>query len=198
MRSSQPCEHGRRTSGYGRRGRWPRGLKQFLHSPRLDVVILDLWLPDTEGFDCILQMRRAAHHLPFLICSAFADPYTVEKCLAYGAAGVVTKSSSSATIIRGVEAVLSGERSFALTSLQPMNAETPEFVNRLKRLTQKQHRVLQKLCEGKLNKQIAHEFAVSEQAIKAHVTEILRKLDVQSRTHAVAEMMKLPHLLPLR
>lgn len=167
------------------------GLEVVLHSPRLDMVILDLWLPDNQGFDGILQMRRAAHHLPILICSAFADSYTVEKCLVCGAAGVVAKSSSSATIIRGVEAVLSGERSFALTNLQPMNADTPEFGIRLKRLTQKQLRVLQKLCEGKLNKQIAYELAVSEQAIKAHVTEILRKLDVQSRTHAVVEMTKL-------
>lgn len=165
-------------------------------TPRLDMVILDLWLPDTQGFGGLVEVRRASPRLPILVCSAFSDADILEKCIVFGAAGVVAKTHGSATIIYAVETILSGKLSFPTSHPQSTNTRSSELSTRLDRLTHKQLRVLQMVCTGKLNKQIAYELAVSEHAIKAHVTEILRKLHVQSRTHAVAEVTKLyPHIV---
>ncbi len=68
--------------------------------------------------------------------------------------------------------------------------ETVEIIARLKSLTPQQLRVLNMLKQGLLNKQIAHELSVGETTVKAHVSEILRKLGVASRTQAVIEVSK--------
>ena len=157
---------------------------------RVDLLFLDLWLPDTHGFDGLLELRRQFPKLPIVIVSAFANQNVVEKAMVCGAAGFIPKSAGKDALLQGITEVLAGEiviprGYFATASAASLQAD------RLRSLTRQQLRVLQMLCQGLLNKQIAFELDVGETTVKAHISEIFRKLSVYSRTQAVAEVSKL-------
>jgi len=159
-----------------------------------DLVLLDLWLPDTHGFDGLIELRKLFPKLPIVIVSAFADQSVVHKAVVCGAAGFIPKSAGKVALLQAIRDVLSGDITLPPGHLPPESVATMELTAltcRLKSLTQQQLRVLQMLCQGLLNKQIAHELDVGETTVKAHVTEILRKLSVCSRTQAVVEVSRL-------
>ena len=159
-----------------------------------DLVLLDLWLPDTHGFEGLIELRGLFPRLPIVVVSAFADQSVIQKSVVCGAAGFIPKSANKYTLLQAIGHVLAGEVSLPNGSLPPesiANIEHVALTSRLRSLTHQQLRVLQMLCQGLLNKQIAFELDVGETTVKAHVTEILRKLSVCSRTQAVAEVSKL-------
>jgi DNA-binding NarL/FixJ family response regulator len=116
----------------------------------------------------------------------------------FGAAGFIPKSSSMTDIIDAVKVVLNGGQ-WVPPDLpaadQEMDAQDSKFADQLASLTPQQFKVMVMLTEGLLNKQIAYELSVSEATIKAHVTAILRKLGVYSRTQAVimASRLRIEH-----
>lgn len=170
------------------------------HAPSLDqarllaqspssLLILDLNLPDACGFEALIEMRRLCPDTPILVVSAYCDETICARGLAFGASGFVSKCAPGQAIIDAVRRVLAGE------TLQPSAKNgaakaASKSGDRLKSLTTQQLRVLQLVCQGLLNKQIAHHLAVSEATIKAHVGEILHKLGVSTRTQAVAEISR--------
>jgi DNA-binding NarL/FixJ family response regulator len=124
-----------------------------------------------------------------VIVSADDDPQTISSALRFGAQGFIPKSTEAGQIGRAVNAVLAGEI-YTPIGFQPSRAasgspEDLEVARRIAELTPQQFRVLGMLCAGLLNKQVAYELQVSEATIKAHVTAILRKLGVTTRTQAV-------------
>ena len=165
------------------------------HEGEFDLVLLDLWLPDTHGFDGLIELRRLfPNKLPIVIVSAFANQNVVEKAIVCGAAGFIPKSASKEALLQGINIVLAGEVT-APSGCFPTNSvaglEATALTHRLKSLTRQQLRVLQMLCQGLLNKQIAFELDVGETTVKAHISEVFRKLSVCSRTQAVVEVSKL-------
>lgn len=160
----------------------------------LDVVLLDLWLPDTQGYEGLIELRRLRPKLPIIVLSAFADQVVVHKAMMLGASGFIAKSASREEIARSVLSVLAGDHCLPAGYRPPSVATDQELAvltTRLKSLTHQQLRVLQMLCQGRLNKEIAYQLNVGETTVKAHVSEILRKLAVVSRTQAVLEVSKL-------
>ncbi len=160
----------------------------------LDVVLLDLWLPDTQGYEGLMELRRLRPKLPIIVLSAFADQVVVHKTMMLGASGFIAKSASAEEIARSVMSVLAGDVCLPAGYRPPSNATDAELAvltTRLKSLTHQQLRVLQMLCQGLLNKEIAYQLNVGETTVKAHVSEILRKLAVVSRTQAVLEVSRL-------
>jgi len=161
---------------------------------RFDLVLLDLLLPDTHGFEGLLELHGLSPRLPIVIISAFADHSVVHKSLVCGAAGFIPKSAGRDTLLQALADILAGHVTPPGGSLQSdaiTKTELPPLPSRLRSLTHQQLRVLQMLCQGMLNKQIAYELDVGETTVKAHVTEIFRKLSVCCRTQAVAEVSKL-------
>ncbi len=159
-----------------------------------DLVLLDLWLPDTHGFAGLIELRGHFPKLPIVIISAFADQAVVQKAIVCGAAGFIPKSASKESFLQAIQSVLGGEIVLPSDCLPPdsvANIELDVLTAKLQSLTNQQLRVLQMLCQGMLNKQIAHELDVGEATVKAHISEILRKLHVCSRTQAVLEVSKL-------
>ncbi len=159
-----------------------------------ELVILDLWLPDTYGFEGLIELRMLRPALPVLINSAFADPDLVHNAIACGAAGFISKAAAPQDLLAAINEVLEGNVPLPETYRPPQPQESPESETlkvKLATLTQQQLRVLQMLCQGLLNKQIAHELGVGEATVKAHVSEILRKLGVCSRTQAVLGISKM-------
>jgi DNA-binding NarL/FixJ family response regulator len=138
-------------------------------TPDMDLVLLDLSMPG----------------VPVIVVSANEDRAVMRHCLDFGASGYIPKSLDVETMRNAVRTVLEGGR-WAPPDLD-LSApdDSSALVRRLSSLTPQQVRVLMMLSEGLLNKQIAYELSVSEATIKAHVSAILQKLGVESRTQAV-------------
>ena len=163
--------------------------------PRFDLVLLDLSMPGTKGFDGLIELRSLYPRLPIVIVSALEDPRIVQEAMACGASGFICKSVRRHELAQGITRVLEGQVTLPAGYTPPDTARRPsrvaDIAMRLNSLTRQQLRVLQMLRQGKLNKQIAHELEVGETTVKAHVSEILRKLNVASRTQAVIEVSKI-------
>jgi DNA-binding NarL/FixJ family response regulator len=154
-------------------------------TPDMDLVLLDLSMPGVRGFSGLMYLRAQHAGVPVIVVSANEDRAVMRHCLDFGASGYIPKSLDIETMRAAVRAVLDGGRwtppDLDLTAPDDSSA----LVRRLSSLTPQQVRVLMMLSEGLLNKQIAYELSVSEATIKAHVSAILQKLDVESRTQAV-------------
>jgi DNA-binding NarL/FixJ family response regulator len=152
-----------------------------------DLVLLDLHMPDSKGLSGLSQMRARFPSIPVIIVSATEDPAIIRKSIAMGASGYVRKSSDIEQMRAAIQQVLSGEI-YTPSDIDlnvDADSEEAELIERLNSLTPQQTRVLGMLGKGLLNKQIAYELSVSEATVKAHVSAILLKLRVDSRTQAV-------------
>jgi DNA-binding NarL/FixJ family response regulator len=156
--------------------------------PVPDVILLDLHLPDVTGMEGLIRLKREAPGVPMVVVSSLAESRVIGAALAAGAAGFVPKHAGRETF-RAAFAALREGRIFTPEGYQPgAGAEGPgenEAIQRLRRLTRQQATILQLICAGKPNKVIAWELSVAETTVKAHVTAIMRKLGVTSRTQAV-------------
>ncbi|MBY6261794.1 DNA-binding response regulator [Azospirillum sp. 412522] len=150
----------------------------------IDLVLLDLNMPGTHGFAGLFLML--AHHptVPVAILSALQDSDTIRRALAYGASGYIPKSLSMPAMADAIRAILSGETWAPPLSAASSEADEADAARRFASLSPQQLRILTMIVDGKLNKQIAGELNVSEQTVKVHVSSILRKLNVVSRTQA--------------
>jgi len=157
--------------------------------PRADLLLLDLNLPGAYGFNALAHLRGSRPELPIIVVSASDDPRTMRQALAFGAQSFVSKSADAATIGKNVQAVLCGEivTHAGLTLERESGADRGalEIGQRMAQLTPQQFRVLGMLCAGLLNKQIGEDLQITEATVKAHMTEILRKLGAANRTQAV-------------
>ncbi|MEI2384292.1 response regulator transcription factor [Breoghania sp. JC706] len=150
----------------------------------IDLVLLDLKLPDVDGFQGLSQLRGAAPRVPVLVLSGLEDARLAQLVSSHGALGFLNKKASAAEIVDAVTSVLAGETVFAaVPGARP--AQAKDAVGAIGTLTPQQSVVLRMLGEGLLNKQIAYELSISESTVKAHVSAILKKLDVSSRMQAV-------------
>lgn len=160
-----------------------------------DVVLLDLALPGTKGFEGLLELRTLYPKIPIVVVSALEDPRIVHDVMRYGAAGFISKSAGRDEIAAALGDVMDGSvtlpKGYRPPSSTQSNDGQSDLVQRLQTLTPKQLSVLKMLRQGLLNKQIAHELQIEETTVKAHVSEILRKLNVASRTQAVIEAQKI-------
>ncbi|KQT88316.1 response regulator transcription factor [Aurantimonas sp. Leaf443] len=157
-----------------------------------DVALLDLTMPGVSGFEGLLELRGRFPRLPLLVVSALDDPKIVRQVLSYGVAGFVSKSAKKLHLAAAITEVLAGSV-YVPDGLMPAETGGAESAlpARVASLTPQQLKVLGMIRQGLLNKQIAYELGVGETTVKAHVSEILRKLNVFSRTQAVIEIAKL-------
>lgn len=155
-----------------------------------DVIVLDLNLPDVNGVDGLIRLKQQAPHVPVLVVSSLTDARVISAVMQAGAAGFVPKHSQR-DVFRTAFATLARGETFTPEGYQPPvrggPAASPKeaAIERLGLLTRQQAIILQLICEGKLNKQIAYDLSIAETTVKAHVTAIMRKLGVYSRTQAV-------------
>ncbi len=157
-----------------------------------DLVLLDLNMPGTRGFDGLLEIRARYPKLPVVIVSAIDEAETIHRAMTCGASGYISKAVRKPELAAAIQGVMNGEVCLPAGYAPPDSAgdENAGILSKLRQLTPQQLRVLDMLKQGLLNKQIAHELSVGETTVKAHVSEVLRKLGVASRTQAVIEVSK--------
>ncbi len=154
--------------------------------PETDALLLDLDMPGMDGLTGLALLRSEHPVVPIIVVSAAREPAVIRRAYEFGASAYIDKSASLEEIARIVRAVLAGEI-FA----PPESGPGDTFAQRATQLTPQQWRVLALMVKGDQNKQIAHKLGVGEATVKAHVTVILRKLGVRSRTQAVIEARQL-------
>jgi DNA-binding NarL/FixJ family response regulator len=153
----------------------------------VDLILLDLSMPGVRGFSGLMYLRAQYPSLPVVVVSANDDPAVMRRCMEFGASGFIPKTLGIDALRQAVTRVLQGEvwTPPDVDLARQSDAETAAMIARLATLTPQQVRVLMMLSGGLLNKQIAYELGVSEATVKAHVSAILQKLGVESRTQAV-------------
>ena len=159
----------------------------------VDLVLLDLSMPGASGLSGLISLRGIHSAVPMVVVSAHDDAETIRRALELGASGFISKSASMEEIRAAVTTVLSGgiTAPVGIDLGVERDPEISDLIKRLQSLTPQQARVLGMLAEGLLNKQIAYELSVSEATIKAHVSAVLQKLGVDSRTQAVILLSKI-------
>ena len=145
----------------------------------LRLILLDLKMPGAVGYSGIALLHAERPEVPILVVSSADGASAADEARAFGAIGFLRKDSDL-TAIEGAVARALGGAAPAPAAAGPEDAVRREVA----RLTPTQLRVLLAVLEGKLNKQIAHDLAMSEATVKAHMTAIMRKLDVRNRTQA--------------
>jgi DNA-binding NarL/FixJ family response regulator len=163
-------------------------VREVLTRKPADLLLLDVNMPGMEGLSGLQRLRREFPSVPVLIVSALEDAGTTRRALELGASGFLPKSAPVKAISEAVNAVLQGDIWVpAGTHTQPPATGADSNGQ----LTQQQCRVLALLSEGKQNKEIAYDLAITEATVKAHVSQIFRKLGVQTRTQAAVMARKL-------
>ena len=167
----------------------------------VDLILLDLSMPGVRGFSGLMYLRAQYPSLPIVVVSANDDPAVIRRCMEFGASGFIPKTLGIEAMRAAVAHVLQGEvwTPPDVDLARDADDQTAAMIARLSTLTPQQVRVLMMLSGGLLNKQIAYELGVSEATVKAHVSAILQKLGVESRTQAVIAAGKIeawqwPHM----
>ena len=159
----------------------------------VDIVLLDLAMPGARGFSGLMYLRAQYPSVPVIVVSANDDPAAVHRCMEFGASGFIPKTLGVEAMRVAISRVLKGGvwTPPDIDLKAGSGSETAELMARMATLTPQQVRVLMMLSEGMLNKQIAYQLGVSEATVKAHVSAILQKLGVESRTQAVIAAAKI-------
>jgi DNA-binding NarL/FixJ family response regulator len=157
--------------------------------PDIDLILLDLHLPDSHGLMGLASLRAEYPQVAVAMISAHDDPHTIRRALAYGACAFIPKRSDVPRLREALRAVLDGEDYLPPELSEAIRASAPsgEDANnaaRLASLTPQQFKVLVRVAEGQLNKQIADALSISERTVKAHLSALFEKLGVRNRTQA--------------
>ncbi|MDY0191104.1 MAG: response regulator transcription factor [Desulfuromonas sp.] len=158
----------------------------------LDLILLDLNMPGMSGLNGLMSLRNEAPTIPVVIVSAEQDKHIVLQAITYGAVGFITKSTPREQMTAAIAQVLAGHvylPAEIIRSEQPNTRRTPREATispeLLQALTRKQLQVLERMAKGEANKQIAYNLDIAETTVKAHVSAILRKLNVHNRVQAI-------------
>jgi DNA-binding NarL/FixJ family response regulator len=157
------------------------------------MVILDVNMAGMNGLRGLGVMRERFPSLPVVLLSGQASGAQVRDALREGASGFIPKDLSGEAMLMALELVLSGETYVPAVALVEGDSQFGEFPgdNPLSDLTHRELEVLSLLLEGRSNKSIAHRLGLKHATVAFHLKSVFRKLDVASRTEAVAAGIKL-------
>ena len=161
----------------------------------IEVILLDLNMPGMDGLNGLMALRNAVPSVPIIVVSAAEDPATIREAITCGASGFMPKSLSKHDMVAALRLVLEGGVFTPPVAngagRRQLGSAEAKLAAGISQLTHQQRIVLQMLVNGQPNKQIAYELGVVESTVKAHVSAILRKLGVHSRTQAVIKAGKI-------
>lgn len=162
-------------------------------NPDIDLVLLDLNMPNTTGLKGLIELRNDYPTIPVVIISAESEKQQILQTISYGAVGFISKSSSVDTIANSLESIFNGNvclpadliRSPITAQNQKPSKDFQILPEKIQLLTRKELMVLKHLTQGEANKFIAYEMNISETTVKSHVSSILKKLGASNRVKVV-------------
>lgn len=155
----------------------------------LDLILLDLYMPGTRDLSGLVMLRAKLPATPVVVVSSLSDPDTVRRAMICGAAGFIPKSSPKELMVNALQLVLAGgiylPQELLADAAPQRSRGDPTNGTQGGPLTPRQVAVLAQLAEGRSNKEIARNVAISDMTVKAHVTAVLRSLGVATRAQAI-------------
>ena len=153
----------------------------------VDVVILDVRMPDVDGLNVLGRLKLDHPQMPVLMLSTYDNPTYVARAVALGAAGYLLKGADGDAIVEAVRKAATGQNVWTREELRRVTGAlaTPRMSSEVEvPLTQRESEVLRQLALGLTNKEIAQALNISYETVKEHVQHILRKIGVTDRTQA--------------
>lgn len=160
---------------------------RLVKDKRLDLVVLDVRLPDMDGLNVLNRIKLDYPDLPVLMISSYDNPTYIARAAALGAAGYLAKDADRSTFVDAIRSASKGGNVWTREELRRVTGAlmpgrlTPE--NEVP-LTPRESEVLKQLALGLTNKEIAQTLHISYETVKEHVQHILRKIGVTDRTQA--------------
>lgn len=161
-------------------GNLSSALNEAIAADDLILILLDLKMPGAEGYSGVALLHAEKPGVPILVVSSADAAQAAREAVRFGAVGFIGKDADLSAIEDAIRDALAGKRMEA-----PKDAAVDPVAAQIASLTPTQLKVLLGVMEGRLNKQIAYDLGISEATVKAHMTAILKKLDVNNRTQAV-------------
>lgn len=159
--------------------------KTVRQHPKADLALLDLMMPDVEGLSALQFLRDEFPALRVAIVSGAPAQSWVRAAEALGAVAFIPKSTGPEETQQALRVLLDGGSWWPrIVDTEPVNEVDAEIDARLQSLSRQELRILLRIKDGKLNKQIADELGIAESTVKTHITMLLRKLGLQTRTQA--------------
>jgi DNA-binding NarL/FixJ family response regulator len=159
----------------------------------LRLILLDLMMPDVQGFAGLVMLRQLQPNAAIAIVSSNDQPSLMRRAAQHGANGYIPKSTPMSGMIDAISILIAGGQSFPVETFADgdQDPETPAVAQRIAELSTAQLRVLQMAASGRQNKQIAYELGVAETTVKTHLAQTYRKLAVTNRTQAILALQTL-------
>lgn len=171
---------------------YPSAFTAMHKAKEVDLALLDLYMPGMSGLDGVTRFRAAFPDIPVVVLSASEQVEDIQKLLAAGALGYITKASPSDVILEALQQVLAGGIYVPPSLIElPAEEEAPRPLSNNQALTARQLQVLREMAKGLSNRQIGEVLQVTEGTVKLHVTSIFRLLRVNNRTEAVLVIQKM-------
>lgn len=157
----------------------------FLESKQPDCILLDLNMPILDGISFLKKMKTMNSNIPIIILTTYNESHLLVESIELGAVSYILKDAGREELFATIEAAVRGE-----TLLQPemlqllLKTQSEKYAPKL--LSDKELQVLRFLAQGMKNSEIAHQLSISERTVKSYLTNIYSKLEVKSRTQAIA------------
>lgn len=161
---------------------------EIVETTEIDLLLLDLHMPGSQDLFGLIHVRKLFPELPVVIISGLENKDIVSKSLNIGAMGFIPKTTSSEDIAKAVQSVIEGDiwvPDALVNELDDQGDEFTALAEKVATLTPAQYKVLCLMRDGLLNKQIAYELDIAVATVKAHVTEVFKKLSINNRTQGV-------------
>ena len=166
---------------------------EALPNDKPEVVLMDINLPGMNGVECVRKLKQALPETQVIMLTAYEDTENIFASLAVGASGYLLKRSSSAEILQAIKDVLKGGSPMSthiarkvVQSFQRSGASQQATEN----LSQREQEVLDLLSQGLIYKEIAEKLGISYETVHTYVRRIYEKLQVRTRTEAVAKFLR--------
>ncbi len=170
------------------------GALSFIKANQPDIIILDVKMPGKNGVDVAEAIKENHTDIKVAILSAFSDSRMIEKALSLNLEGYMLKDASSDELIKAIRLIDGGEKYLHPAAASKIMNNVTDFSDdgskREHNLTERELRVLQLICKGRTNRDIASNLYVGEETVKTHVANILLKLSKNSRTEAAIYAIK--------
>ena len=177
-------------------GNFSQALKIADDEKKLDLVIMDLDMPDMNWEEAIKDIKEKSSDARFVIMSASEDNRNIRKSLEYGVCGYIPKRSETKVVTGALKLIMDGGTYLPPSVLEQNSSASGLSKNTVpsgtgKKLTNRQSQVLELVAQGMSNKQIAYEMGVSEATVKLHINALLRAVGATNRTQAVIIAQKM-------